>query len=71
MSESKIFTLYWRTGRREIVHGKDPADAMNRAGYGGGAVRALDLYAEGDNHEWEWRASEHEWFLKVSPTTDR
>jgi len=39
----KTFTLYWRTGTREVVTGKDTADAMTRAGYGGGATRALQV----------------------------
>ena len=40
------FRLYWLDGKTEIVEGDGPADAMNRAGYGGGAVRALDYYEE-------------------------
>lgn len=31
-----------------MVEGTDVADAMRRAGYGGGALRALDYYREGD-----------------------
>ena len=57
----KQFTLYWRTGKREVVSGRDPAEAMTLAGYGGGAIRALDFYAEGDNHEYSWDSGEREW----------
>lgn len=55
------FTLYWRTGKREIVRGRDCAEAMTLAGYGGGAIRALDFYAEGDNTEYQWNPTTSEW----------
>lgn len=59
------FTLYWRDGRRDVVHGSGntPADAMNRAGYGGGAVRALDFWAHGDDRGYVWNAQTREWDL--------
>lgn len=38
----KVFTLFWLDGTREA--------AMNNAGYGAGALRALDFYAEGDDN---------------------
>lgn len=40
----KKFKLYWLDGKTEIVAGRDIADAFSRAGYGAGAVRALDYY---------------------------
>jgi hypothetical protein len=55
------FTFYWRTGERQVLSGDDAADALNKAGYGGGAVRALDFHAKGDNQEYEWDATEREW----------
>jgi hypothetical protein len=57
----KTFTLYWRTGDREIVHGRDVAEAMTRAGYGGGSVRELDFYANGDNDNYVWNPAERKW----------
>jgi hypothetical protein len=42
----KKFRLIWRTGNPEEVEGYDIADAFRRAGYGGGAIRALDYYEE-------------------------
>ena len=47
----KQFTLFWLTGETEIVKGKDIATAMNNAGIGNGALRALDFYAEGDKEK--------------------
>ncbi len=49
------FTLFWEDGKREIVKGGDITDAVNRAGYGGGAMAALDFYDHGDNKEYEYR----------------
>jgi len=44
----KEFTLFWLTGDSQIVTGTDIADAMNNAGIGNGALRALDFHAKGD-----------------------
>lgn len=43
----KTFTLFWLTGETQLVTGNSPAEAMNNAGIGNGALRALDFYAEG------------------------
>jgi hypothetical protein len=42
----KKFLLVWLDGKTEEVSGVDIADAFRRAGYGGGAIRALDYYKE-------------------------
>jgi hypothetical protein len=60
------FTLYWRTGDREVIEGETVARAMTAAGYGGGAIGALDFYAYGDNHEYVWDALSHEWVSMTS-----
>jgi hypothetical protein len=56
------FTLYWRTGQRQIVEGRTIAEAMALAGIGGGAAPALDFWAHGDNHRYEWDAEKREWY---------
>jgi len=62
----KEYTLFWLTGQSEIVKGNTPHEAMNSAGYSGGAVRALDFYAEGDRREnWEWNKEKRNWYKKV------
>ena len=54
------YTFFWRgSPKPEILRGNDPAHALNRAGYGQGAVAALDFYAEGKNTDYEW--NENEW----------
>lgn len=55
------FTLYWRTGQREIVQGRTIEEAMMLRGYGGGAVRALDFYAFGEDTEYKWVPTTREW----------
>ena len=42
----KKFKLFWLGGRIEIIEGKTIAEAFTLAGYGAGAVRALDYYKE-------------------------
>jgi len=57
------FTLFWLTGKREVVEGNDIVDAMNKAGYSQGAVRALDFHAKNDNTDYIWNADERKWDL--------
>lgn len=59
------YTLYWRTGKREMVQGPDPAQAMTLSGYSNGAMRALDFYAKGDAHDYTWDAEKRDW-VRVS-----
>ena len=61
MENDPQFTLYWRDGKRQVVRGRTVAEAMTLAGYGGGAVRALDFYANGDNHEYTWLPDKRDW----------
>lgn len=44
----KTFTLFWKDGKKELIRGTDIADAFRRAGYGGGALTALDYFSYGD-----------------------
>ena len=63
----KKFTLYWRDGKRQVVTGETIVQAMTRAGYGGGAVGALDFYANGDDHNYQWRPATREWVVTAEP----
>ena len=38
------YKFHWLTGKEEILSGRSAADALNKAGYGAGALRALDFY---------------------------
>ncbi len=53
-SPLQCFTVYWRTGKRELVWGANRAAALTAAGYGGGAVGAIDFIAEGENDDYAW-----------------
>jgi hypothetical protein len=46
MQPLKKFRFHWLTGEVEEAEGYDIADAFRRAGYGGGALRALDYWEE-------------------------
>ncbi len=48
----KNFRLNWLTGKQEEGKGDSAADAMNRAGYGSGAVKALDFFEEWDKYKY-------------------
>lgn len=58
----KTFTLFWLTGEYQLVEGVDIANAMNMAGIGNGALRALDFWANGDESEnYEWDNDNRKW----------
>lgn len=63
----KVYTFYWLSGKREVLPGSNPAQCLNNAGYGNGALRALDFYAAGDNKEWEWDAKKRDWEMIKKP----
>lgn len=58
------YTLYWKDGKREFVAGQTIADAMNKAGYGASAVRALSFYAFGKEDFCEYDPVRKDWFRK-------
>jgi hypothetical protein len=41
-----VFKLYWLDKKEEMIIGLDIQDAFRRAGYGGGALNALNYYEE-------------------------
>jgi hypothetical protein len=67
MDDKNDYTLYWRDGKHESVRGRDIADAMNRAGYGGGAVAALDFFGHGKTPAYYWNADRAEWEALPNP----
>lgn len=57
------YTLFWLTGRSEIISGTTPEGAMTNAGYSSGAIRALDFYATGDKRaDWVWDSERRDWY---------
>lgn len=56
------YTLFWLTGKSELVTGDDIANAMTLAGYSQGAIPALDFYSEGDKRkEYIWSSNQATW----------
>lgn len=55
------FTLYWRGGKRQVVTGDTIDAAFTNAGYGNGAMRALDFYASGDDTKYTYNQATHSW----------
>jgi len=63
VNENKTFYIYWRDGKKQKMQGRDIADAFSKAGFGGGAINAVDFYKEGvDNYE--WNKETHNWEAK-------
>lgn len=59
------FTLFWLTGRSEIVTGNSIANAFNNAGYSQGALHALDFYTSGDQtNSYQWNSKTRNWESK-------
>ena len=54
----KTFTLYWRTGQREVVVGPSIEEACT---LGGGSIGALDFYQHGDVNTHVWDSSTARW----------
>lgn len=61
LNPEKKFTLFWMGGKREVVVGADISDAFTKAGYGSGAMAALNFHATGDNNEYKWDAKKKVW----------
>lgn len=58
------FTFFWLDGSREVLKGETPTDALNKAGYGRGAIKALDFYGYGDDNSVVWNKAEKAWKKK-------
>lgn len=64
----KTFTLFWLNGKSETAEGETIDKAFTNAGYGNGALRALDFYADGDvRDEWEFDKEKRTWKSKPKP----
>ena len=60
----KEYILYWGSGEKQTVTGESIEDAFSKAGYEGGAIRALDFYEEAehsDPNEWEFKDGKWQW----------
>ena len=52
------YRLYWLNGTTEVIGNPNRdlniSEAFAIAGYGGGAINALDVYHEGTDIKYEW-----------------
>lgn len=55
------YRLYWNDGTTQTVEGADIADAFSKAGYGGGAVGALDFYDNTHEQRYTWDRVNKKW----------
>lgn len=61
------FTLFWLTGKAEVIKGNDIANACNRNGIGQGALAALDFYAQGDiKNDYTWNPTTRSWDTSIA-----
>ena len=60
-TEEKTFTVYWRYNEKTIIKGLNEADAFRKAGFGGGALKAVDFFATGENSDYTWNSTTKEW----------
>lgn len=56
--EIKKFTFYWLNGKKEVLKGESQIDALNKVGYGQGAIKALDFCSEGECDQYVWKFDE-------------
>ena len=60
------YTLFWLTGKSEVVNGPDTQSAIIAAGYSHGAVLALDFWMSGNvSNEWKWDKQSLTWKRKL------
>ena len=66
LDPDKTFTIFWKDGDRTLLKGGATFDqAANNAGYGAGAVAAMDFYTEGDDQNYSWDVVQRRW-LQIS-----
>ena len=63
MGSMNKYIIYWRSGESQLVEGRDIADAFTRAGYGAGALRAVDFYDATTNGKptYQWDKASRKW----------
>ena len=64
--ENKYFTIYWINGDRNVIQGPTIETAFTNAGYGAGAISAVDWYDDGVSETHYWDKDSHNW-IKFEP----
>lgn len=66
----KTWTLYWIGGKREEIHGKTIDQAFTAAGYGAGALKAVDFYMNGSDKDYVYNKEIKDWDKKEKTVFD-
>lgn len=61
MNKNQWFTIYWLDGSKSFVYGATIEGAFTSAGYGGGAVNAIDWYDNGISNTHNYDHKKKEW----------
>lgn len=64
METNKKFTIYWKHGTKSFVEGPTIEQAFTNAGYGAGAVTAIDWYDHGETSTHDWSIEQKKWIRK-------
>lgn len=64
LNGEKNFVVYWRYGEHTVMKGKTIEEAFTKAGYGGGAIAAVDFYNRDSEPRYVWNKEEKEWMKK-------
>lgn len=62
------YRIYWRDGSTACLKGRNEQDAFVRAGYGAGAMAAVDFFGRGEALEYKWNAADREWERMAAET---
>lgn len=62
----QFFTLYFKNGKREIISGESINEAFTKAGYGAGALAAVDWYDQ-EASETHYYDREQKTWIKYEP----
>jgi hypothetical protein len=59
--KTKVYTLYWKNGKREVLKGADVIKALREAGYQVKDLCDLSFFTPGSNEEFKWIESSRSW----------
>ena len=69
--KKNLYRFYWLDGTTTVWEGYAPEEALTKAGYGAGAVRALDFYETNEPEQnYFWNTEEKIWRMKVKSMGD-
>ena len=61
---ARLYRFYWKDGKMDFFHGDTVKEALTNAGYGAGALAALDFYESTPEPTYEWNKETRNWDKK-------